>query len=477
MASRLTWLQTPVAVIVGFACLAAASMAISIETGNPLLAASPLLVLLLPAVAYIAVTVDPAAVLTVGVVLTPFAGNWQQLGIPGAAAPDRLLIAFTIVLVVFRAATGRGEPLPRVRPVHIVLAMATLWAVVSALLAHTLFQRAPLLKIVEAYGLFPFLIFYLAPVIYTTERKRQWLLRALVGLGAYLGLTVLFEMAGPHALVWPRYIMDPNYGLHYGRGRGPFADAVANGFGLYVCALASCVAAATWRGLARVLAGCVALLCFAGTLLTLERSVWSGAAVATVVTLVSFRRLRPIAVPVIATGLVAVLIALVAIPGLSGEVQSRASDQGPVWDRQNLTVAALNMISARPLAGFGWSTFQADSAPYFRQSLNYPLTATSIDVHNYFLTYAVELGLIGLLLWMAGLLMGGFGALATRAPPELEPWRMAFLGLAVCFLLVANSVPPTVFQNESFWLWAGVLWSARVTSTKRRPADLTAERA
>ena len=106
------------------------------------------------------------------------------------------------------------------------------------------------------------------------------------------------------------------------------------------------------------------------------------------------------------------------------------------------------MISARPLLGFGWSRFQATSGPYFRQSQNYPLTATTIDIHNYFLSYAVELGLIGLLIWLAGVLMGGFGALSTRAPPELEPWRMAFLAIAVCFLLVANSVPPTVFQNE-----------------------------
>jgi putative inorganic carbon (hco3(-)) transporter len=471
---RLTWLQTPVAVIAGVACLAAASMAISIETRSPL-AAAPLLVVLLPALGYMALTVDPAAVLTLGVVFTPFAGNWQQLGIPGVLAPDRLLIAATIVLVMFRAATGRGAPLPRLRPVHYVLALAGLWAIGSALVSHTLFQRGPLLKIVEAYGLFPFLIFYLAPVIYTTERKRQWLLRALVVLGAYLGLTVLFEMAGPHALVWPRYILNPDYGIHFGRGRGPFADAVANGFGLYVCALASCVAAATWRGRARVAAGGIALLCFAGTLLTLERSVWTGAAVATLVTLISFRRLRHIAMAIIVTGAAAVLIALVLIPGLSSEVQSRASDQNPVWDRENLTVAALNMISARPLLGFGWSEFQADSGPYFRQSQNYPLTATSIGIHNYFLTYAVELGLIGLLIWLAGLLMGGFGAIATRAPPELEPWRMAFLALAVCFLLVANSVPPTVFQNESFWLWAGVLWGARASSIRERPQDLSAE--
>jgi O-antigen ligase len=460
MAGRLSWLQTPVAVIAGAVCLAAASMALSIDTQSAL-AVAPLAVVLIPVVIYLALTVDPAAVLTGGVVLTPFAGNWQQLGIPGILAPDRLLIAAAIVMVVFRAVTGRGEPLPRPRPVHYVLALAGLWAVGNALVAHTLFQRASLLKIVEAFGLFPFLIFYLAPIIYTTERRRQMLLTALVVLGGYLGLTVLFEMAGPHALVWPKYIMDPNYGIHFGRGRGPFADAVANGFALYVCALAACVAASRWQGRARVAAGAVALLCFTGTLLTLERSVWTGAAVATVVTLVAFARLRRIALPVIVTAVVAVALALLLVPGLSAKVSSRASQQEPVWDRQNLTVAALNMISARPLLGFGWDRFQSDSAPYFRQSLDYPLTATNIDIHNYFLSYAVELGLVGLILWLTGLLMGGFGALATRAPPELEPWRMAFLAIAVCYLLVANSVPPTVFQNESFWLWAGVLWGAR----------------
>ena len=212
MAQRLTWLQTPVAVIAAFVCMAAASAVLSIETRSPIAPFVPFAAVALPAVAYLALTVDPAVTLTLGVVLTPFAGNWQQLGIPGVLAPDRLLIAATIVLVLIQAMTGRGEPLPRARPVHYVLALAVLWAVGSALVSHTLFQRAPLLKIVEAYGAFPFLIFYLAPIIYSTERKRQWLLTALVVLGAYLGLTTLFEMAGPHALVWPRTSSTPTMG-------------------------------------------------------------------------------------------------------------------------------------------------------------------------------------------------------------------------------------------------------------------------
>ena len=151
------------------------------------------------------------------------------------------------------------------------------------------------------------------------------------------------------------------------------------------------------------------------------------------VTLVAFARLRRFSVPVIVGGATALLLALVLIPGLSSKVQSRASDQGPVWDRENLTVAALNMVSARPLLGFGWSTFEQASAPYFQQSQNYPLTATGAGIHNYFLTYAAELGLVGLAIWVTGVAMGIFGTLTTRAPPELEPWRMAFLGLAVCF--------------------------------------------
>jgi putative inorganic carbon (HCO3(-)) transporter len=460
MAQRLTWLQTPAAVIAAFFCMAAASVALSLETQSPV-ALLPFAAVALPAGVYLALAVDPAVTLTLGVVLTPFAGNWQQLGIPGVLAPDRLLIAVTIVLVVLRAAIGRGEPLPRVRPVHFALALATLWVVCSALVSHTLFQRAPLLKIVEAYGIFPFLIFYLAPVIYTTRRKRQMLLTALVVLGAYLGLTVIFELAGVNALVWPKYILDPSYGLQYGQGRGPFADAVANGMGLYVCALAACVAGSGWRGRARVAAGVVAGLCLVGTLLTLERSVWTGVAAGTIITLLTFARLRRFAVPVLLTAAVAVGLALVVIPGLPAKLSTRASDQESVWDRENLTVAALKMIEARPLTGFGWSRFQATSAPYFQQSPNYPLTATDVDIHNFFLTYAVETGLIGLLLWLVALLMGGFGALAARAPPELVPWRMAFLALAVCFLFIANSVPPTVFMNEAFWLWAGVLWTAR----------------
>ena len=167
-----------------------------------------------------------------------------------------------------------------------MLVLAGLWAIGNALVAHTLFERAALLKIVEAYGLFPFLIFYLAPVIYTTERQRQMLLTALSVLGAYLGLTVLFEMAGPARAG----VAQVHHGPQLRHPLRSWARAVRRRCRqrvrpLRVRAGVMRRGGDRWRAAPECGAGCVALLCFTGTLLTLERSVWTGAAVATVVTL------------------------------------------------------------------------------------------------------------------------------------------------------------------------------------------------
>ena len=355
MAGRLSWLQTPVAVIVGVVCLAAASMALSIETQSAL-AAAPLA---RPAAAGGRV---PGAHGRSGgcphrrasyLRRSPATGN--SSGSRESSPPTGSSSPLTIVLVVFQAATGRGEPLPRLRPVHYVLALAVLWAVGSALVSHTLFQRAPLLKIVEAFGAVP--VSHLLPGaghLHDRAATADGCSTHSSILGAYLGLTVLFEMAGPHALVWPRYILDLDYGIHFGRGRGPFADAVANGFGLYVCALASCIAAhVARRSPSRRRPRRAAVLhrdtCSPWSARCGRAPRWPPSSRWSL-----SRACDAIAVPVIITGVVAVLLALLLVPGLSAKVQSRASDQGPVWDRENLTVAALNMISARPLIGFGW---------------------------------------------------------------------------------------------------------------------------
>ena len=77
--------------------------------------------------------------------------------------------------------------------------------------------------------------------------QRRVLLGTLVALGAYLGLTVLFEtLEARRARVSE---VHPRRGLRHpsGAGRGPFVDAVANGLALYMCAVACAIAVASWR--------------------------------------------------------------------------------------------------------------------------------------------------------------------------------------------------------------------------------------
>ncbi len=457
-------------VLAGLLC-ALLFAAVAVETSKTTAAVGATALLAVGSVAYLVWTAEPRYVFTLAIVVAPFASNWQQIGIPGPLAPERLLLGAGILTVLLRGPGARDRPPLRFAAAHWLLALTAVYALSSAFFANTLLQKNPGIHLVETFGIFPFLLFTLAPVVFPTERERATLLKGLVGLGAYLAVTTLFEITGPKALVFPSYISNPGYGIHFGYGRGPFADAVANGFGLFACALAGLVAVRLWRDTAwRTFAAAVAVLCLVGTLLTFERSVWISTTVASLVVLLTAGSTRRLLIPIVMAGALAIAGVLVVIPGLSAKVTARSHDRQSVWDRKNLGRTAVNMIEARPLLGVGWARYVDESGPYFQQSGNYPLTATAEPLHSVALTYAVELGLVGATLWVLALLFGVGGALLSRGPPDLQPWRHALLALFVFFAIEESFVPPTVFQNLCLWLWAGVVWTARYPALAAAPA-------
>jgi len=414
------------------------------------------------AAAYLAWHTDPAVALSLGVVLSVFAGNWGEVGIPGQLAPDRLLLVAGIAAVLLRGPAMRDRAPLRVEPVHWLLFAVSLYAIVSAILAGTLLETGPFFELLEQLGLVPFAVFLVAQAAFRTERQRRILLGALVALGGYLGLTALLEATGLTALIVPPYIADPAVGIHFGRARGPFLEAVTNGVGLFACAVAAAVALASWRGQgARVAAGVVLALCTLGLLFTLQRSIWVASVAAGIVTLLAVPELRRRAVPALAAAVVAVAIALAAVPGLQERVDQRRGADESVWDRKNLSTASLNMIDAQPLVGFGWAGFTEESIDHFELSETYPLTAGGLEVHNVYLSHGAELGLIGLTLWAFAVLAATIGVLTTRGPPELRRWKIAFGTYAVFYGLVAAFVPAQVFPVLLFWLLAGVVWAGR----------------
>lgn len=424
------------------------------------IAVAPALLIAVPAIVYLAWRVEPAWLLSFAIILSPLAGNWPELGIPGAVAPDRLLLVAGIGSVLIRAPALRDRPPLRLSLVHWLMVVAVAYVAISGLVAGTLTEMTWAAKLFDTFGVTPFLVFLVAPVAFRTRRQRDILLGALVVFGAYLGLTALFERIGLDGLVWPTYILDPTYGIHADRSRGPFVEAVTNGFALYTCAVASAIAFKQWRGERRsYFAAVVVVLCAAGIVLTMQRSVWLAAAVATLVTVMTLTRERRRAIKAILALAVALGVALLAIPGLYSDISARFDDQRSIHDRENLNRAAVNMIEERPLRGFGWGEFRTSSAEHFEQADDYPLgNLEGAAIHSTVLTYAVELGLLGAVFWALIVVMGVAGGLPRRGPPDLDDWRVGLLAIAVAYAVITNFVPPQVFPNLALWLWAGIAW-------------------
>ena len=422
-------------------------------------------VLIAISVGYMVWRLDPAYSISAAVVLSAFAGNWPRLGVPGPLSPDRLLLAGGILAVLVRSWRSADMPRLRLTATHGLLALAVAYAAASAFFAGTLAENDSFLRLVDTFGIMPFLLFVTAPLAFRTQEQRQILLVAFVTLGAYLGLTVVFETVKLDALVFPKYILDPHYGIHAGRGRGPFVEAVTNGLALFTCAVVCAIAVSQWQGRrARRLAGGVGLLCLVGVFLCLERSVWIGASLGICVGMLATRGARRYLVVAIAAVGISVAAALLFVPGLDQRVTARINQKETVWDRRNLARAAINMVDARPLVGFGWARFQRDSADYFQQASDIPLTATTFGVHNTPLAYAADLGLIGVTLWGLGLLCGVGAGLVARGPPDLLAWRVGLLSVAVATLVVIDAVPPSAWPNRAIWLLAGVACSGRYQS-------------
>lgn len=418
----------------------------------------------------LALTVDLAWTFSAAIVLSVLSGNAGQLGLP--ISPDRVAIAIGLTALAVRSATRarKGDP-ERSLPftgAHWAITLAAVYAILSAAWSHTLTQHDGLYGLLDRFGLLPFLLFFLAPRIFPTERERMILVGALVGLGLYLGLTAAFESFGLHALVFPRYIADESIGIHYGRARGPFVEAVADGLALFACAVASAVALARWRRpAARRLALLVIALDLIGILLTLTRAVWVAAAIVPVVVLLSSPRLLRYTVPAVLGGVLLIGSAYFFVPGLSTKVGERSASKRPVWDRINTDDAALRMVAERPLLGFGWDRFRAESVNYVRQNPGFPITGVGINVHNVPLSHAVELGLIGLALWLLAFGAGVLVPALRRGPPGLEVWRLGLLALALCWLIVANFGPlGYAFPTLLLWTWAGIVHGARRTATE-----------
>lgn len=414
----------------------------------------------------------PVITMCLAIVLTLFSGRWQQIGLGGLPL-DRLFILMVVAMFLLRAPGTARSPALRIRNVHLLMCVMIMYVVISAAAAGTLTSEDGVLPLVDKVGIDPYLIFLVAPAVFVGERERNLLLATLVGIGAYLGFSAIFESLGPHSLVFPHYITTIDAELPGHRAGGPFGSSVSEGFSTFACAIAAVLAFTKWQARrSRYFAATVGASCVFGCFLTLERGVWIAALMGIVITALATRQGRRALIPSICAGALLIGGALVLSPSLSEKASARVENQNSVWDRLNMTTAGLRMIDARPLFGFGWSTYPTASVPYFRQAADYPMNGISQPaaclpggcspeklepLHDTYLALAVELGLVGSLLWLSVFLWGIGMGIFSPGPATLRPWKLGLLAIVVCYLAICPFDPyQAPFPDLLLWLWAGV---------------------
>jgi O-antigen ligase len=414
------------------------------------------------------------------ITLTIFSNGWSKIGLGGLPL-NRIFVLVIVLQFVLRAPGIAGLPRLQLRNVHLLMGLTALYALASAAVAGTLTAEEGLVHLTDVFGLVPFLLFFLAPSIFAGARERNALLATLVGLGFYLGVTGIFEAVGPHALVFPSYITKTDLSSAGAvRVSGPFQSPVAEGFGTFACAVAALLAFQSWRApRARLLAALAGVACLFACFATLERGVWIAAALGTIAAALMTRQGRRWLVPGIAASLAVIAVALAVSSALASNTSQRAGYDLSVWDRQNQTSAGLRMVEAKPLLGFGWDRYEATSGDYFRQATTYPLRGNNtgitiglpqetLPLHDTYLSYAVELGLVGLLLWLTSLATAVVGAVAAPGTAALRSWKLGLIALGVFFLVIGFFDPhEQPFPVALLMLWAGLAHGAAAPSAVR----------
>lgn len=408
-----------------------------------------------------------------GLALSVLSKHSQYLGFP--VSPDRPLLAAGVGLLFLTGNLLAAGQL-RWRWVHTFMVATVLWILWSALSHQTLLDSQGFFALLDRI-IVPFVLFALAPLIFRTQADRRLLIKTLIPLGLYLGLTAIFEMIGPRVLVFPAYIADVRVGDVWGRARGPLLSAEANGMILAASLFAALIGLRHFRGVWKAIAALTLPICAVGVLLTLTRSVWLGTVVGVLAMALltpSLRRRLPL---IIAGGVALVGAILMTLPSLTQLVVDRLTTQRSVYDRANTNAAALRMVADHPIDGVGWTRFMPLSADWVRQSDTYPITHVAIEVHNVVLGRAAEVGLVGAALWVGCVLAGPVLAVIRRPrDPALEDWRLVLIGFG-CLWGIAIMLSPVPYQlpNNFLWLLAGlVLRDHLVTPPERETVELSA---
>ena len=374
---------------------------------------------------------------------------------------DRVAFLLLILVVVLRV-FALGQPIRTSGLVTWPLLGLLLLSLVGALARP---YEAQTWSVLAAKWLVPFALYHLAAFVFADAPSLKTLeVFGWIVLG-YLSLIAVLFLFDAKSLIFPRFILDENLGIHTDRARGPFLQAVANGVTLNLLALLALDSFRRGR-LPRIVALVLGVMVPLAIIATKTRAVWLSFAWS-ILALVFFspsRRVRNACLALLLAGGTSVCTIL-ATAGDYESLSDRLQETSPVEFRLALYRAGWEMFLEKPLMGWAARDIQAELDTRIRE-----FHQEAFYFHNTFLETTVAYGLVGLglYLWLLiDLFRLGRKHWAANSPdtaiPLLDDGFRSLWPILVC-VYVFNAcfvVMNYQFVNGFFFTVAGILAAPR----------------
>jgi O-antigen ligase len=332
--------------------------------------------------------------------------------VPGLPAEPMVLVLAG--LCVSAALAGlRGVVRFRFGALEAFMAAYLTWNVISMVWPHTLPATLPgtgqaisVYRFILTGTALPFIAFVVGRAVYRGDGHIRRILIALVVLAGFSGVTSILQFTGPTALVWPSYILDSP--IWPGRAVGIFNQPAVNGL-LMVAGFVTAMFLIRQPAVdlpTRIIALIAAAVCVPGIYLTYTRAVWLVFGVGVLCCAIFAKGARAGFV----LTMIGALLFVVANWARFTSSDRRSGGVGStdeVFDRLNTMETSFWAIREKPFLGWGIGRFTQVNTFHHQvwdQSISFA-RGYGISSHENELGIAVELGLVGLALWVTVLVL------------------------------------------------------------------------